>query len=273
MKLCAIVVTYYPEVEETKKNIMRYLPWVDHLIIWENTPENDISSHKILLPQDSDKISYEGTGDNEGISYALNYAVEWALINGYTHLLTMDQDSYWDNFHQYLNEIKSQANNALIFAPLVNNKAALTPGLFITSGMIVSTDVYKRIGKYCKSFKVDVIDHEFCLRALNNGITFAEISNSNLHQNFGNHKHKYIFGKEINYAEYPPNRLEDIIKNYISILKKYPTPKGYANDIIRIWIIYPIIRTLLFDNNKIQKFKAIFKGILTGLFHKDLISI
>ena len=42
--LCAIVVTYYLGVGEAAKNIMQYLPWIDHLIIRENTPQKDIKN-------------------------------------------------------------------------------------------------------------------------------------------------------------------------------------------------------------------------------------
>ncbi len=76
MKLCGVVITYYPMVKEAKENILRYLPFVDHLIIWENTPREDAEQFRITLPKESQsKITYLSSGKNEGIAYPLNQAM------------------------------------------------------------------------------------------------------------------------------------------------------------------------------------------------------
>lgn len=273
MKLCAIVVTYYPVIDKAVKNILRYISYVDHLIIWENTPDPDKKNHQINIPEFNYKISYMSTGENVGISFALNKAVNWAVGNDYTHLLTMDQDSYWENFKEYLDFIKVKENEIAYFAPLVNRKSTISPGLFITSGMIVNLQIYNLIGKYCTSFKIDVIDHEFCVRAMNNGISYYEDISSNLVQTFGHSRRTRIFGKEIGWAEYNAYRLEHISRNYIAVLRKYRTPFLYKFNIIKIWVIYPICRIILFEDNKYEKLKAIIKGTISGLFCNNLIRL
>ena len=96
MKLAAVVVTFYPDINETILFIEKYIEYVDHLIIWENTPVKDYANYKIEIPDHDNKITYMGTGSNEGIGYALNRAIEWSVENNFTHLLTMDQDSCFD---------------------------------------------------------------------------------------------------------------------------------------------------------------------------------
>lgn len=42
MKLLGVVVLYYPD-EVVWKNILTYLPYLDELVIWNNTPNSNIS--------------------------------------------------------------------------------------------------------------------------------------------------------------------------------------------------------------------------------------
>ena len=69
MKLACVVVLYHPS-EEVENNIRTYLPQVDCILKWDNTPHN------------------------VGIGAALNEGVRMARAQGCTHLMTMDQDRY-----------------------------------------------------------------------------------------------------------------------------------------------------------------------------------
>ena len=41
MKIVAVVSSFYPNIDELEVNINSYLPWVDRLIIWENSSRAD----------------------------------------------------------------------------------------------------------------------------------------------------------------------------------------------------------------------------------------
>ena len=86
-----------------KENIGILLRYVDHILVWENMPKTDAVRYKVV---DSPKIEYVGCGDNVGISRALNFAWEYANDNDYDGILTMDQDSIWDNLGQFLSKIE-----------------------------------------------------------------------------------------------------------------------------------------------------------------------
>lgn len=92
MKLLAIVVLYYPDAR-VKENIMSYAGQVDRLIVWNNTPAGDGDRPLRFDEPTERKIVRMGTGRNAGIGAALNEAVRYGQAGGYTHLLTMDQDS------------------------------------------------------------------------------------------------------------------------------------------------------------------------------------
>ena len=94
-KILAIVVTYYPERELLEKSISAFIEDVDSVLIWENTPAKDKLSYRFIRHE---KVEYCGDGTNS-ISHALNFAWQKARMSGYDYVLTMDQDSVWDDFH------------------------------------------------------------------------------------------------------------------------------------------------------------------------------
>lgn len=89
MKLLALVTLYYPPAHITD-NLLTYAEDVDGLFVWDNTP----GGSNYQFPESiSHKIVRLRQGENTGIGKALNAAAMFALDNGYTYLLTMDQDS------------------------------------------------------------------------------------------------------------------------------------------------------------------------------------
>ena len=97
-RILAIVVTYYPEKELLEKNVSAFINDVEKILIWENTPNDKKLLYRFLSDP---KVDYCGDGVNS-ISHALNYAWKYAETNGYNYLLTMDQDSVFENFSLFI---------------------------------------------------------------------------------------------------------------------------------------------------------------------------
>ena len=93
VKIAAVVITYFPDIKDTIANIGLYIHHVDKLIVWDNNTAAEGDKFRPEYDAYADKIEFMGTGKNEGIAFVLNRCIEWATGNGYTHLLTMDQDS------------------------------------------------------------------------------------------------------------------------------------------------------------------------------------
>ena len=77
MKTLGIVIFYYP-TDEVWKNIASYIDLLDKLIIWNNTPGNQLDLH---FPTWEEKIVLMGVGKNLGIGKALNKAILYAKEN------------------------------------------------------------------------------------------------------------------------------------------------------------------------------------------------
>lgn len=91
MRLLAVVVLYHPGKDLTG-NINSYLPQVDRLLLWDNTPGGGKEQLPLSGVTHPERLEYRGCGRNVGIGTALNDAVAYAREHGYTHLLTLDQD-------------------------------------------------------------------------------------------------------------------------------------------------------------------------------------
>lgn len=133
MKVLAVVITYFPDLELLKSGIDSYLEYVDEVVIWDNTPQKE---KKNELP-DNDKIKYLSRGKNVGISQALNYVLSYAIDNKYDYLLTMDQDSSICN------------TNILFERVLLNSNKPL--GIYGT-GQIHNKSIKEGIKRYIFSF-------------------------------------------------------------------------------------------------------------------------
>ena len=274
MKLCAVVITYYPNNTELINNINQYISCVDHLLIWDNTPAENRMFHLKNDYKHSDKITYLTSGKNVGIATALNNASEWGLRNGYTHLLTMDQDSKWVNFHVYKQEIEKLNDECFsAFAPLIHdikrNKTGFNTELqFITSGSIYNLRALKKIGGFCREFFIDNVDTEFALRLRYYGLKVKIIQCAQLNQSFGNIKKIKFLG--CYHAHYSSFRLYHIIRNNIWTWRMYKKtkllPKRFLTHLVLFkYLIREPLLIIISGNDKISKFKYLFKGLIDGL--------
>lgn len=275
MKLAAVVVTFYPDINETILFIEKYIEYVDHLIIWENTPVKDYANYKIEIPDHDNKITYMGTGSNEGIGYALNRAIEWSVENNFTHLLTMDQDSCFDKnefiaFQKFVNDTKK--NDIVIFSPVLpgilteSNSEIIDVKFSITSGSILNLSVSEKIGLFREDFFIDAIDTEYSIRSLSMGYRTVLFTKCLLIQKFGDaRKTKFGFMS----ADYSVFRTYHMVRNHIIVWKLFPKHFSFF-EASKIYIFQRIIKIILAEPNKWAKLKSILKGFNDGLANNIL---
>jgi len=276
MKLLGIIVLYYPD-EKIIGNILSYLPFLDKLIIWENTPEK--SQKNIYFDDNSlqSKILKWGENSNVGLGAPLNKAVEYGIKEGFTHLLTMDQDSYFsqDNFEKYVDFIKSRPedNSNCFYIPnyLVKGNLFLSEDLnfenvtnYMTSGTIYPVSVFSKIGLFREDFFVDTIDIEFGLRAKKSKVSIIAVHFVVLHHGVGYQKKKHrLLWKVVFPNEYSPTRSYYIIRNGLITFKEYPDPQEKSK-YLRYWFYKRLVYVVLYESNKINKMKALLLGYYHG---------
>lgn len=274
-KTLGVVTSYYPDIQELAANIQSYLPYLDQLIIWENTPARDSEIKNIVNYIDSDKVEIHTTGANEGLGKPFNEAAHLALVAEFDYLLTMDQDSRFhnDDFKLYLQLVDNKKDDSIsAFAPNRSMIPEKSNDFFeirsvISSGAIYPVSVFRKIGFFRDDFFMYMIDIEFCFRASNAGLRSYCVLPVQLHHAEG-YKVKNRWGLIIN--NYSAQSTYYIIRNTILTWKLYPkmTSEREKVSFYKYKMFYRILK-LIFENDRFRKFKAIIMGYLHGYFSKS----
>ncbi|MCI1640651.1 MAG: hypothetical protein LKI42_05195 [Bacteroidales bacterium] len=272
MNILAAVITYKPDKELLMKNISSFAGSVSRIVIWDNTPEAEAGGIDFGgIPRD--KIFLMGEGRNIGISKALNKVWKYASANGFDYILTMDQDSVWEGFDNFLDKISLRTDKEkCLFGPCVNGDK--TNGDFsetvflITSGMLVPVSVLDAVGGYREEFFTDAIDSDLVFHARMLGFLSYYVSGCSLVQRFGNPETSHAFGRNFRIYDYSPERLYGIFRNNIIVIRTYPDTVQLKKTFFDVWVRKRIIRILAGEKHKMAKISAIAKGIISGLFYK-----
>lgn len=189
MKVAAVVILYHP-LEAAITNIKTYYNYFDTIYVFDNT-EKETSLHDRF--QKLSKIKYYHDSQNEGISKRLNTACNIAIENGFSWLLTMDQDTSFNqvSLSNYLNcfHLYKDKNKVAVFGPKHNRELDLNTGEckseevvgLITSGMLLNLEVFRKIGCFDEALFIDCVDHDYCIRARlaeHSIIQFSNVSTS-----------------------------------------------------------------------------------------------
>ncbi len=269
MSILAISTAFNPDIDLMKKSIASFINYVDKLLIWRNSIINE---EALTDGFDKSKIEFCGDCDNVGIPKALNYAWHYAESFGYSHLLTMDQDSVFDSFPSYIDAVLSPEAPEGFFGPLINKHQSINPAepiysycpFIITSGLFISIPFIRKIGGWDEDFFVDGVDMEFVFHALELGILSYRVNNVSLIHRLGNTETKSFLWKEYTTNNYSPERLYNLYKSHIIIIRKYKSAKALRK-VFRVQNYWQRpLRILLGEKDKFKKLGAAIKGIIDG---------
>lgn len=264
-KICAGIVTHNPQIDLLKKNIQSVFGQVDKIYIFDNG-SNDISEWAPIM--DNDRIILMKSRSNEGIAYALNSLCKIADDDGYQWILTLDQDSISPK-----NLVKSLsshlAEDVAIVAPNIlykNNEHYLDrsrKGVFeedwvITSASLTNIKAWKAIGRFDDQMFIDGVDREFCIRARLSNYKILKCFDVQLLHELGALNCKRIMGRTVYVTNHSPIRKYYMVRNSIYIDRKY-----HRKDAGK-YIFKMCVKTLIYENQKGKKLKAIISGIMDG---------
>ena len=269
----SIIVVYNPKVDLLVKDICSFIKNVDLLIIWQNSVlSDDVREYISSLGN----IIFAGNGINQGIPTALNYALSYAIKNGYDYLLTMDQDSVLENFDNYKNTVikKNQEKSCIVGAYQTFLESKLSEDIFseykwvITSGTIFPIRLLNEIGGFETSFFIDTVDIEVCIRARKYGYKCYICRTGKLIQKYGVKHTIKMLNKTINYVVYSPDRIYGIFRNLTMLLITY-RKKEISYELFTFSFI--VIKSAVFEKrNRTKSLLAMLSGIIDGIRQKSL---
>ncbi|MBG0792634.1 glycosyltransferase family 2 protein [Methylocystis sp. H62] len=260
MKIAAVVIWFNPK-EEFVENISTFCKFVDRTIIVDNST-NDNSN---LVPARPD-IEYIPLNKNIGIAAALNLGCERASQLAVEWVLTMDQDSWFNEeaIRSYLDPSAPhfKERGVAIFSPSIREIAyegleGLTEcKSAITSGSLVRLAAFLAIGGFNEQLFIDQVDHELCFRLLRMGYRIVRVNRILLNHSLGDPITRKIFGRRVTSWNHSYLRKYYMTRNRLFMRQAYPEiRRGYLK-----MIIIDAIKVLLVEEEKMKKLRHMFLG-------------
>lgn len=270
--IAGVTVLYNPN-EQAVLNILKYIHQISFLYIVDNS-EHD-NHHLFFGLEKYENFEYIWNKTNLGIAKALNIGAKRALCDGFSYLLTMDQDSQPSPtmIQDLINpEYDIDFNRLGILSPFLSIHVDQSPPdhksyeeiqTVWTSGSLLSLSAYNTTGPFYDDLFIDFVDHEYCLRLAINGYKIYKVYTSILKHEIGTNIQKNRFlGFEFITSNHSALRKYYITRNrlYISKIYKKKFPDFFYDD--KKKMIADFINIFLFEQNKFSKFKMIFKGYI-----------
>lgn len=271
LRLATVVVCYHPE-ESLRNNILSYHGEGNAVFVWDNTPGGS-TVVKSLQDYGHVRVDCNVSGENKGLPYAYNRIIERIAEEGYTHLMTMDQDSRFEGFEAFLAGIKLVSDDKVgMFVPPINTTDVLDNKIVPhapQSGCVFDLEMVRKIGMFREDFFIGMVDVEMQLRAQAAGYSIIQVGGCNLEHHIGSERTVKFFGKEVQVSDYSPMRHYYDSRNRILMWHEFPddyTRKGkLAYFMGRLKVMLKIV---LFEKEKVKKVFAIIKGTWNGVFHR-----
>ncbi|MBQ8656644.1 MAG: hypothetical protein IJ527_06310 [Prevotella sp.] len=279
MEILGIVTLYNPAKQQAVDNIKRYIDGLDELIIWDNSPlEAGYKSY--ILPALSDHktaITWYGTGENLCIAPAINFAWRHAQEQGYDMLLIMDQDSQWQDFAGYRQQIEEYwtKGNKWVYTPYIkgfDNWPITQPlhfrRIFINSGTVIPVEILTAIQGADEAFPLDALDHDLSYQVIRANYQTVCLTNCVLNHTIGQPRQSKIlhivtndYGRARTYSR-TKCHIMNFRKNYdvMTLHEKYVFFK-------RIFIS-KFFRIIMIEEDKAGRLHMFFRGIRDGMAYK-----
>ena len=294
--VCAVIVTFRSgsKIVPTYQSVE---PQVGRVIIVDNRSDTDtIRILEDLTRQSGGKTELIRNRSNLGVGAALNQGCRHAVSLGFDWVLLMDQDSVpaptmvasllnaWathpDREKVFIMAPRYEAGEGveavyLSFRGIWPKKGNFGPGVeylepteAITSGSLVRTDAFRRIGYFTEELFIDFVDTEFCLRLADIGLHVVVPRNAFLHHSLGKADKMNFFGKTLLTLNHLPIRRYYISRNRVHLMKTYSSrfPSFFLFHLRETFI--DLVRVSLFEEGRWEKAKYSLRGIRDGIHGK-----
>jgi rhamnosyltransferase len=183
--VCAVMVTYNPDLGEMRHNLAVLLRQADAVVVDNSTvPAIAAAIRTMKMPG----LAVVSNGGNLGVATAQNQGLAQVFAKGYKFALLMDQDSVApDGMVEALVDIAARLKeeNAQVacvgpvaISPRGNpvnrlptaGEACVRVDQTLSSGMLIPNEAYQRTGGMEDGLFIDLVDYEWCWRAASKGL-------------------------------------------------------------------------------------------------------
>jgi rhamnosyltransferase len=276
--VCGVIVTFHPS-DQMLDAVTEVLAQVDGLVVVDNGSNADELD---LLRGSSQNLGFHliENKENLGIAEALNQGVRWSKSNNYPWVILFDQDSrITDGFitqmfaawecHPDRERVVSlhprYVDSETGIEPAVRRARDGGPILSMTSGALMPTWIFDRIGGFASEYFIDWVDFEYCFRIRAADYLIADSRQAVLVHRAGHPQSLSFLGFSFRPTHHSAMRRYYLSRNRIAVYRKYFR-------VFPIWILQSMYESLretlkcfLGDRNRARKFRNFLLGTWDGL--------
>ena len=277
--VCAVMVTYHPRAE-TLENARIVLTQVRELVIVDNGSDaGEIGS----LRTASQAFGFQliENHENRGVAEALNQGIAWARSRGYPWVILFDQDSTitsgfmdemfatWES-HPRRDRVGSihpryRDRHTGVEARIERAKNDGGPITSMTSGALMPTWIFDRIGYLASDFFIDCVDHEYCFRLRAAGYYVADSDKAVLLHSPGQSRRLNVLGFGFSPMHHSTVRRYYMSRNRVVVCRRYIR-------VFPVWILQYIYvnmretaKCFLGERDRARKLRNFLLGTWDGL--------
>jgi rhamnosyltransferase len=276
--VCAVVVTYCPTASMIA-NLASIAAQVQAMVVVDNA---SVADAVIGLRNAGSDLGFHliENSENLGIAEALNQGVRWARANDYPWVILFDQDSRieggfvrkmfatWES-HSQRHRIASiqprYINPESGLGPIVRRAADGGPIYSMTSGALLPTWIFDKIGWFASEYFIDWVDIEYCFRIRAARYLIAESPEAVLLHAPGHSRPRSLFGFTFRPTHHSAMRRYYISRNRIAVFRKYLLT--FPNWILQSMYecVRETIKCFLGESDRPRKLRAFLLGTWDGL--------
>lgn len=279
--VCAVIVTYHPSVAMLE-NLQKVLAEVQRLVVVDNgSSPNELDA----LRAASRNFGFQliENGENLGIAEALNQGVRWAKNNEYRWVLLFDQDSRMhDRFvetlfktwvsHPRRDQIASihprYMHPELGCRPLAPRARDGTLIWCMSSGTLMPTWVFDKIGWFASDFFIDWVDIEYCFRIREAGYLITESAEAILLHEPGHPAPSSVLGFRFWPSHHSPLRRYYMSRNRVVVFRRYFRSLPLCTLKAMERALRDMAKCFLGEKGRPRKFRNFLLGTWDGLMGK-----
>ncbi len=268
-EIAASVVLYNSPLSRSAA-IETYRVQVDRLYVVDNSEggKTDLAHYLIGLPN----VVYISSEKNEGIASALNRAASKAISDGYSYLLTMDDDTAVPEnlitaMTSFLNEYDNASRVGILAASHSDEDSTLSikqsykKVLYtMTSGNLLNLNIYRQVGLFCNDFFIDHVDHDYGLRINQAQFEVIELPELKLFHQLG--ERRQIRWTNMKYVSHAPTRGYYFVRNGLVLAQKYKYDFPDFHRKVWILLIKEFFKALFFEPQKAYRLRLLWQGVV-----------
>ncbi len=302
-KVAAVVVVFGPD-DRFRKLLVSLVEQASKVWVIDNQPNYAFDKYlKGQKPCHRNNITLIENKKNVGLAAAQNQGIKLALEDGVDWVLLLDQDSILDKDfvknmlkagHKYKNKKnigfltpRHEFDDGSPSVPTYSKGLFLRPKRYhmdldeiddtilfgMASGSFIPRHTLEEVGLMREEFWIDYIDYEFSFRVRERGYRIIGVGGARLNHRLGVKNQLKILGKVFSFQVHPAFRRYTIYRNRIAVIKEYSMlfPEFVLFEVLSI--AKDLFKLFLLEDQKFNKLRAIFIGIIHGMmgsFNRDI---